>query len=391
MAVIADVAPDRVLVESWVWLANAHSQLNDMERALALIERASPTPSASGWSTSSSTGCARRARSSCSRAGRSKGEPSSKPRSRSAERAGAGLATVRSAFNLSLALFDEDPRAAVEMGRRTVELARRFGLASLRLVALMNTAEVSVVVGDWGWIEAELATIDPDDLESGDRAALATARAELAAIRGRDGRDGARRPRRVAGDLHDPQTIAAGASGWASSPSRKAGSPTRSARSSRRRPTISTRSGALIIRGRAAARLGDRGGARDALDRLAAITSRGTAQEVQRDALAACVAALEGRWPEAVAGFTDAWRRYRDLRMDVGLAVSQLDCLAVAPAGDPLAEIAVREAREILEREGAGAYLRQLDTLVAERASAGRADTSRTAAHPGVPADATPA
>lgn len=73
------------------------------------------------------------------------------------------------------------------------------------------------------------------------------------------------------------------------------------------------------------------------------------------------------------------------------LAVSQLDCLAVAPAGDPLAAIAAREAREILEREGAGAYLRQLDGLVAERASAGREGASRTAAPPGIPADATPA
>jgi hypothetical protein len=77
--------------------------------------------------------------------------------------------------------------------------------------------------------------------------------------------------------------------------------------------------------------------------------------------------------------------------MDVAIAASSLDCLAVAPAGDPLAEIAAREAREILEREGAGAYLRQLDTLVAERAAAGRAGASRTAAPPGVPADTTPA
>jgi hypothetical protein len=54
--------------------------------------------------------------------------------------------------------------------------------------------------------------------------------------------------------------------------------------------------------------------------------------------------------------------------MDVGLAMSELDFLAVAPAGDPLAERASREARTILEREGATAYLAQLDELLAERA-----------------------
>jgi hypothetical protein len=56
--------------------------------------------------------------------------------------------------------------------------------------------------------------------------------------------------------------------------------------------------------------------------------------------------------------------------MDVGLAMSVLDFLAVAPAGDPLAERASREARTILEREGATAYLAQLDQLLVERAGA---------------------
>jgi hypothetical protein len=66
----------------------------------------------------------------------------------------------------------------------------------------------------------------------------------------------------------------------------------------------------------------------------------------------------------------------------VGLALSQLDCIAVAPTEDPLAEMAAREAREILERDGAGAYLRQLDALLADRAPS---------TGPGAPAGHSPA
>jgi hypothetical protein len=119
---------------------------------------------------------------------------------------------------------------------------------------------------------------------------------------------------------------------------------------------------------RAALRLRDLARATATLERLDADGWRGTAIRLHRDALAAGVAALDGRWSDAAAGFTDAWRRYRDLRLDVSLALSALDCLAVAPAGDPLVELGAREARTILEREGATAYLAQLDALLAERA-----------------------
>jgi hypothetical protein len=84
-----------------------------------------------------------------------------------------------------------------------------------------------------------------------------------------------------------------------------------------------------------------------------------------RTALVAAVDGLEGRWAEAAAGFRDAWSRFRDLGVLVGLAVSQLDALSVGPSGDPMLETAAREAREILERVGATAYLAQLDALEA--------------------------
>jgi hypothetical protein len=61
------------------------------------------------------------------------------------------------------------------------------------------------------------------------------------------------------------------------------------------------------------------------------------------------------------------------LGLRFAVARSQLECLSVAPAGDPFAETAAAEARETLTSIGAGAYLRQLDALLAVRATASRA------------------
>ena len=378
-AEMADLAPHRVLVEAWVWLASADSQLGELARSLERAERALADAERLRLADLVVDGMRIKGQVFVLLGRPIEGRALIEAALALAERAGAGPATARSAFMLSLALFDEDPRAAVEVGRRTIDLCRRFGLAPLRLVALMNTAEVSVAVGDWGWIEAELDTIDPDDLEPSEGVALALARAELAAIRGRDVAATVAELR-ATGDIHDPQSIATRGVGLglvALAEGRFADA-IREVEPAERDDLNAV--GALIIRGRAAARLRDHAGARDAIDRLSAISSRGAAHEIQRDALAACVAALEGRWVEAAAGFADAWRRFRDLRMDVGLAVSQLDCIAVAPAGDPLAEAAAREAREILEREGAVAYLRQLDTLLAERVAPTRGPTAARAA-----------
>jgi len=139
---------------------------------------------------------------------------------------------------------------------------------------------------------------------------------------------------------------------------------------------------ARIVAGRAAIQLRDLGRAEAALRSLDVSGWRGAALGLHRDALAAGVAALDGRWGEAAPAFADAWRRYRELRLDVSLAVSALDCLAVAPPGEPLAEMAAREARAILEREGATAYFVQLERLLADRAASGSAagDRRRAAA-----------
>ena len=378
-AAIADLAPHRALVELWIWLASAHSQLGDQAASLAAADRALTDAERLRLTDLVVDGMQIKG-AAFTLVGRTiEGRALVEASLGLAERVGAGPLTARAAFTLSLALFDEDPHAAVEMGRRTVDLCRRFGLATLRLGALMNTAEVSIAVGNWAWLEAELDTVDRDDLELVDQTSIDLARAEIATIRGRDVTATVDAIRSAVRTMRDPQAIAAVAVGLGlvALAEGRFEDAIREVEPAERDDL--NQPGAQAIAGRAAIRLGDRARARATLDAIDAAGIRGTAGAINRDALAAGVAALEGRWAEATAGFIDAWRRYRDLRMDVGLAMSELDFLAVAPAGDPLAERAAREARTILEREGATAYLAQLDELLAERAPGAGAARARPA------------
>ena len=231
----------------------------------------------------------------------------------------------------------------------------------------MNTAEVALEVGDWAWLEAELDAVDRDELEPSDRATIDLARVEIGSMRGRDVSATVAAIRATVATAQDPQ-VAAGAGigfGLVALAEGRFDDAIREAAAAEHDDLNGPF--ARLIAGRAAVRLGDPARARAALDRLDAGDTRGTAGAIHRDSLAAGVAALEGRWPEAAASYADAWRRLRDLRMDVAVAASALDCVAVAPPGDPLAVVAARDARTILEREGAVAYLVQLEALMAAR------------------------
>jgi tetratricopeptide (TPR) repeat protein len=372
-AEIADLAPHRVLVELWLALSAGYLQMGQLERTLELADRALADAERLRLFDLVIEGMQGKGGAYWLMGRTIEGRALIEAALTLAERAGNGPLTARSAFHLSLALIEEDPRASVEAGRRTIELSRRYGIGPLRLTTLMNTVEAALAVGDWAWLEADLDAINRDELEPSDQATLDTARIEIGAIRGRDVAAAVEAVRTYAATSQDPQ-IAAGAGigiGLAALAEGRFEDAIHDVQAAERDDLNGPF--ARFLSGRAALRLGDRDRAAAALERLDASGWRGTAIGLNRDALAAGVAALDGRWADAAAGFTDAWRRYRDLRLDVALALSQLDCLAVAPAGDSLAERAAREARTILEREGATAYVAQLDQLLAERGAAATA------------------
>ena len=79
------------------------------------------------------------------------------------------------------------------------------------------------------------------------------------------------------------------------------------------------------------------------------------------DALSGLAAALDGRPTEALAGYRDALRRWRDLGLPWDEALAGIDMALLLDPTDPDVAAAVASSRAILERLGARPFLERLD------------------------------
>jgi tetratricopeptide (TPR) repeat protein len=102
---------------------------------------------------------------------------------------------------------------------------------------------------------------------------------------------------------------------------------------------------------------------------------------VNRAAAWAGIAALEGRRDEAIAGYRDALKRYREIGFDFEVARGELDMLMLLGPDLPEARAAAEEARAVFERVGARPYLERLDATIGDARTA-------VSATPTVPAGA---
>ncbi|HSG87467.1 MAG TPA: adenylate/guanylate cyclase domain-containing protein [Candidatus Limnocylindrales bacterium] len=365
---VAHLAPDPVVVD--LWIALAHLAGTDQEARLRWADRALADAEALGLVQSVVEGLGQKGIA-LSLIGRPlEARALLEASLRMATDAGLAAESARAAFQLALILIDPDPRASVAASRQAVDLTRRYGMGPLRLATLMNAVEAALRVGDWAWLDEELEAVPLDELEPSDRAGVQLGRMELAAMLGRE-----------SAPLEVEVTDFVAAS---DDPGLKAAVDLAAAivRATEGRHEEALRHSlavvddplnarqALVIAARSAIRLGDLLQARAILDRLVALPNRGPAVAADSEAIRAAVVGLESWGPESSTAFRDAWRRYRDLGMDIALAASMLDCLALAPDGDPLATEAAREARAILERAGAVAQLVQLDALEGRRGTA---------------------
>jgi class 3 adenylate cyclase/predicted ATPase len=118
----------------------------------------------------------------------------------------------------------------------------------------------------------------------------------------------------------------------------------------------------------------------DVLERLDALPIA-TVRMIATDRLfgRAGLAALEGQTDDAVAGFVDAWRRYRDMQADFLLARAIIDGLMVVGATSEPFRAAAAEARSIFARVGARPYLELLDRVVASGKGDGAAGSGPAA------------
>jgi class 3 adenylate cyclase/tetratricopeptide (TPR) repeat protein len=375
---VADLAPDAVVVDLWIGLARLAG--TDQAVRLRWADRALPDAEALGLVPSVVEGLGQKGVALALLGRPLEARALLEAALRMALDAGRSVESARAAFQLALTLIDTDPRAGIAVSRQAVELARRYGMGPLRLSTLMNATEAALRIGDWDWLDEELEAVRLDELEPSDRAGVQLARMELAAVLGRDAAPLVDEVVSFLKQTDDPGIRTA--VDLAIAIVRAAEGRFDSAHEDAMRVVedpLNVRP-ALVIAVRSAVRLRDVARARSAFDRLVGLPSRGPAVTADSEALRAAVVGLEGWGPAAGAAFRDGWRRYRDLGMDVALASSMLDCLVVAAPGDPLADEAVREARTILERVGAAAYLAQLDRLEAERSSAQGSASGRSSA-----------
>jgi class 3 adenylate cyclase/tetratricopeptide (TPR) repeat protein len=280
---------------------------------------------------------------------------------------GSAAAEIRARVNLSYAASADDPQLGYRVAREGWQLVRRLGMRGW-FYMLGNAAEFAVRIGDWGWalseLDAAVASLETD----------LTARLRRAEILGLQGADVEADIQAVADRVVEATEIQWQATidevrarvALANGDSRKA---LDSARRAYER-LIAPDATSLQTAARAAAWVGETIALRDALAWQE--QQPGRVAQAARIEAAASLAALEGGSAEAVAGYTDALRRWRELGLEFDVALCALTFMKVAGAGSPEARAAAEDARAFFERVGAPRLLAMVDEAV--RASPPRSD-----------------
>jgi class 3 adenylate cyclase len=258
-----------------------------------------------------------------------------------------------------------DPAAGLAMAREGLEIAARTGSVLYAFLMIGNGVSSAIRLGDWAWASDLLDEWIAKDNGAGQFVELFADRAVVRALRGEDpGADIATAEARVAG-VADPQYT--GYVGWAKAWRELATGRHAAALVSAiaAADTISYFEPiALPLAGRAALWAGDAAGARLVHGRMVEARWAGRALDIDRATLAAGLAALEGRRAEAVSGYREAIRGWRQLgpAFDEAAAVVDLATL-LAPTDREMPEAAgaIAAARETLTRLGAAPFLARLD------------------------------
>jgi tetratricopeptide (TPR) repeat protein len=306
-----------------------------------------------------------------------------------AEEAGLADTALRIMITLPSFVALDDPRASLTLQQEAIELARRLGRRGSELAILFNASEDARRTGEWEWAVRELESslqLDVDEASAlGTRGQLAffdiyrgqssTGQIEelAAALSALEDRDMHSAVDDIGGsDAHAQGRWADAASAWM------------------RIADISDLNApyALPRAGRVAILARDSALAQVALDRLAALGTRGRAVDADRATIRAGLAALAGDPDAARAGYRAALVAYRDLGLTWDEALVAQEAASMLGAGDP--EIAgwLETARGTFIRLGAAPMLALLDQAVAGAGAAPRGRASTAEIEPVAPVEA---
>ncbi|MGH2513879.1 MAG: ATP-binding protein, partial [Candidatus Limnocylindrales bacterium] len=278
-----------------------------------------------------------------------------------------GLTTLslRAAISLTGHLAIHDPRGATEVGREAFELSRRLGLRHMAVITAANGGESALQTGEWAWALETLADAGSAELDVLDRATIESVQLEILAARG-DAVTGRLDALATVYDNDDPVFGAAIglARLWSALADGRFGAAHEHGRRVAELSSLNRPYG-LLWAGYAAGRARDLDRTQAAVRDLGGLSVRGPSLDAERMALEGTLRALEGRWPEAVSLFTDAARALRELGVNFDLALILLNAASLAPTGDKFGQTAATEARSILARFGAVAFLGQLEEVSA--------------------------
>jgi class 3 adenylate cyclase/tetratricopeptide (TPR) repeat protein len=301
-----------------------------------------------------------------------------------AARHGLPVVEIRARVNLSYAAAGDDPQFGYRIARDGWELVKHLGMRGW-FYMLSNAAEFAVRVGDWSWalteLEEAVATLETD----------LTARLRRAEIRGLQGADVEDDIQDVADRLADATEIQVQSSidEVRAIVALAAGEAPRALDYARRayQRNIAPDATALQTAARASAWIGD------AREVTAALTHQerlpGRVSAAARHEATSSLAALEGRRVEAVAGYADALRQWRELGLEFEAAMCSLTFVKLVGARDPTARAAADDARTFFDRVGAQPLVGLLDDAMRSAppqsdapAVAERAEAPRSAAVP---------
>ena len=257
-----------------------------------------------------------------------------------------------------------DPVAGLAIAREGLEIAARIGSSSYGFLMVGNAVSCALRVGEWDWaralLEEWLAEITGEFYLE-----LYVDRAVLTALTGGDPTADLAEAERMLPGANDPQytSYIHWAHAWRAL---AIGQYDEAQRRGLEAPEITSffASITLPIAARAALWDGDGAAAATALDRLEATIVTGQASRLDLTTLRAGIAALEGRRSDAVGGYREALRGWKQLgcAFDEALAAVDMAKLLNPTERDmPEASAAIDAARETLTRLDAKPFLARLD------------------------------
>ncbi len=274
---------------------------------------------------------------------------------------------VHSATRTVLTFYEQfaDPAAGLAMAREGLEIAARLGSVAYGFGMVGNAVSCSIRVGEWAWASALLdewlanETIGQFYLE------LFVDRAALTALRGGDATEDLDRAERLLPGTTDPQytSYCHWARAWTAFTAGRLSEAQREAEAAAQ-ATNYFEPITLPLAARAALWAGNAPGAAEIVGQMDRSVIKGQATELDRVALRAGIAALEGRRADAISGYREALRGWRGLGLAFDEALTVVDLATVLAPTEremPEAPAVIEAARETLRRLGARPLLARLD------------------------------